>query len=255
FQKRKTTNFRHIIELRRMLVVCAVLWGLGVVFVELYPVSLVAKLQLFKLTVPAAGIASILVCGGFVRILPEALYRTCAKILARNRLLSAASLILAVSVLFISVFTESALSDKLYPLVHSQSELGDIETWTRTNTPDDALFAIPPSNTTFRINGRRSVAANWQAVVFEDESMREWYERLMDFAPIDVEALPRGERPHALLDAAYASNDAERWRELTASYDLDYVLADTSALSLPFTVAYRNADWVVFDVQRAIGTE
>ncbi len=229
--------------------VVAVLCALAVVFVEIVPVTLVAKLQFFKLTVLVTLVASILLLGAFVRLLPASLRRFGDGLLDRRRAGLVTVVVLLVAVLGLAVQGVGRPGDLVFPLQHARTPLGEVEAWARAETDVDALFAIPPSVSTFRTFARRAVVANYAGFVFADRDMQRWFLRLMDVAPIPLP--PTGLGVKLGLDAAYHHHTVADWQQLRTSYGIDYVLVERGAGRLPFPVAFENAAWVVYRLPEA----
>lgn len=244
----KTKCITYAPEIVRFWLVVFLLCCLSIVFVELVPVEIVAKLQFFKLTVPAALIASILISAVIVRWLPKTIRGVGEQLLSWRKLGLVCALALAAIVLMLAVRGAGLPGALMYPIVHQQTELGGVEAWARTQTSDEALFAIPPSVSTFRSFGERSVVANWNAFVFSDRAMQTWYERLMAMAPIDRPA--RGVNPKPELDSAYGRHTVEEWLDLQARFSIDFALLGAEAELLSFPVAFENQEWVVYDLRR-----
>ncbi len=223
----------------------AALCTLAVVFVQVVPVALVAKLQFFKLTVLVTLVASILVSGALVLFVPIILRRWADRLLDRRWLGLGLTLALCVLVGVLAVRGSGRPGALLHPLRHLDSPLGEVERWARDATPADALFAIPPSVSTFRSFARRAVVANYAGFVFSDRDMQDWFMRLMDVAPIPPPATGIGVKP--VLDAAYHRQPAAAWRQLRSSYGLDYVIVEKPA-ALPFEVAFENEAWTVYSL-------
>ena len=225
-------------------VLVAVLCALAVVFVEVVPVTIVAKLQFFKLTVLVMLVASILATAAVVRLLPAALRAFGGRLLALRRLGLVVTLVLVGLVGVLAVRGDGRPGDGLHPLRHLESPLGEVERWARAETPEDALFAIPPSVSSFRTFARRAVVANYAGFVFTDHDMQRWFARLMDVAPISPPATGYGVKP--MLDASYHRRTAADWQRLRTSYGVEYVLVDRSTARLPFPTAFENEDWTVY---------
>ncbi len=227
----------------------AELVALAVVFVEIVPVTLVAKLQLFKLTVLVTLVASILTTAAFVRLLPDALRRFgegCAgpAVDRAGRRRSSCSRSSPDSPSATWADRERCSTRSATPPRRSaRSKRGR-----GLKTPTDALFAIPPSVSTFRTFARRAVVANYAAFVFTDADMQRWFVRLMDVAPIDPPPTGYGVKP--VLDAAYHSHSADEWRRLQSGYGIDYALVERGT-RLPFEVAFENAEWTVYRLPEA----
>ena len=226
----------------------AALVALAVVFVEIVPVTLVAKLQLFKLTVLVTLVASILTTAAFVRLLPDALRRFGEGVLDRRWTGLAVSLVLLALVAGLAVRDVGRPGALLYPLRHTATPLGEVEAWARAETPTDALFAIPPSVSTFRTFARRAVVANYAGV------------RVHRCRHAAVVRPADGRRPHrpaadGLRRKAGAGRGlsqplGRRMARLRSGYGIDYALVERGT-RLPFEVAFENAEWTVYRLPEA----
>ena len=225
-------------------IVIAVLCAVAVVFVEVVPVTVVAKLQFFKLTVLVTLFCSLLLAAAAARLLPAGLRRLGERVLGARWAGLAATTVLVVVVGAMGGRGTGRPGAMLEPVRHLASPLGEAERWARAETPRDALFAIPPSVSSFRSFARRAVVADFTGFVFTDAAMQEWFERLMDVAPIPPPETGRGVKP--VLDAAYHRQPAEAWRQLRSGYGIDYVLVERAEAALPFEVAFENDHWRVY---------
>jgi hypothetical protein len=225
-------------------VVITALCALAVLFVEIVPVEFVAKLQFFKLTVLVALVASILLSGALVHFLPPALRHAADGLLDYRRAGLVATVVLVGLVGVLAVWGASRPGALLHPLRHQASPLGEVEAWARAQTAKDALFAIPPSVSTFRTFARRAVVADFTGFVFTDAAMQTWFRRLMDVAPIDPPETGIGVKP--VLDAAYHRLGPADWRRLRSGYGVDYAVVRRSERGLPFDVAFENEAWMVY---------
>lgn len=220
------------------------LCALVVVLVEVAPVTLVAKLQFFKLTVLVTLFCSLLATAAAVRLLPASMRRFGERVLDARRAGLAVAVVLVVVVGAMAVRGTGRPGAMLAPLRHAATPLGEVERWAREETPRDALFAIPPSISTFRSFARRAVVADFTGFVFSDAAMQEWFERLMDVAPIPPPTTGYGVKP--VLDAAYHRQPAEAWNRLRSGYGIGYVLVERAGATLPFEVAFENERWRVY---------
>ncbi|MEM1042639.1 MAG: DUF6798 domain-containing protein [Bacteroidota bacterium] len=227
----------------------AALCALAVVFVEVVPVTLVAKLQFFKLTVLVNLLCSVLIAAALVHLLPAPLRRTGRWLLEQRRAGLALALGFAFVVGVLAVQGVGRPGALLVPVRHLASPLGEAEQWARAETPPDALFAVPPSVSSFRSFAHRAVVANYAGFVFADRDMQVWFRRLMDLAPISPPETGIGVKP--VLDAAYARHEPEAWRRLQSGYGIDYILMPQEAAALPFRVAFENEGWLVYRLPEA----
>ncbi len=238
-------------EVVRLWIVTLVAGALAAVFVEVVPVELVAKLQLFKLTVLANVLATLTAAGGAVAF---ARAHGTGRLTPGRLRWGRAALWLSGGVAALALIGAAAgtgpLASRVAPRQHAATPLAAVETWARERTPQGALFAVPPSVGTFRTGAQRALIANWHAFVFDDAAMGEWYARLYAVAPIAAPSPTADRKP--LLDAAYAARTAPQWRRIGARYGVDYVVERRGAPPLPFPVAYRNEAWAVYALGAAV---
>jgi hypothetical protein len=217
----------------------------GLLFAEVIPVLAVAELQPFKLSVLAATFLSLLVGHAAAGLVPDRIREVAMRLAWHPRawigVVAFAGLTAALAIGGVgrpaAVYT---------PRQYAAGRLDDAERWVRHNTHPDALFAIPPSNTTFRVHARRSVVVNFKPVPFQEGGAGVWLDRLLDVAPAPL-PLRGGFAWQRDLDAAYGQNDLADWTRLTEHYGLDYALVDRESVPPGSRVVYRNADWAVLD--------
>ena len=220
------------------------------VFTEFVPVLMVAKFQAYKLTVLAKALLVGLACAGVVRWLPAEWISSARGWLNREALGWSLTSALVALTLGLALAGWEPAEARLQPLRYAASPLAEVERWAAANTPLDAVFAVPPSNSTFRSNARRAVVVNYAAFPFNDVDMQVWYRRLTDLAPIDPPRRGLGLRPK--LDAAYHGHDGAAWSARAGRYGIDFVLVDTRLQRerLPFPVAFEAAPWRVYRIER-----
>lgn len=222
---------------------CVVSW----IFTEIVPVLFVAKLQLFKMTVAAKLLFVILISGAFFYWLPQPIRRPLLEIVRRRRTGLFVVLVLWAVAVSLSVAENGILRDRVGPFRRAATPLGEVQEWAHRRTAIDAIFAVPPSISSFRSEAQRTIVINYKAVPYEDELMVTWFERLTDFAPID---LPERGGPDILdqLDAAYEGLGRDRLADLASKYEFDYLVRRTP---LPdpkpfFEQAIATDGWIVY---------
>jgi len=192
-------------RLRKVIVVLAaiVLIDMGAyVATERLHLLGIAKLQLFMLTVPAK---LLLVTGGAAAVawrLPARVARTVQRMLEGSIWQASALGLLLVGVGCLHLAGINVLSQRIHPLSQRSSPSAAMEAWVRAFTPANAVFATPPSLSSFRTGAQRAIVVNHKAFPYRDADIAIWFERLLDMAPI---VLP--ERTDTTLttrlDAAY----------------------------------------------------
>lgn len=234
----------HRFILSSLLIVAALLL-VGVVFTEVHPSLFVAKLQLFMTTVFARILLVALICGAIISLLPLGLRNVIDRILGHKARLTGLVIgaVLAVAGALWLVKGPPALqtSDEYC----SEPGLGAVEAWVRDNTPTDAVFAIPPSVSSFRFRAQRAVFVNFKAFPYDDAEMYTWFSRIIAQAPVP---LPErgGAGLLAKLDEAYERMPDQAIEELADRYGIDYFLRQTPLSGMQFRRVYTSGPWSVY---------
>ncbi|MDX1418955.1 MAG: DUF6798 domain-containing protein [Rubricoccaceae bacterium] len=242
---RRSGRLRHDRFLVRALAVVAGLCGIAVVFTEVMPVLFVAQLQFFKLTVWATTLFALLLGAWAAMALPERWRRVGAAMLGSRWTLGGVLSALLLTGAAVAAGLGPA-ADRYEPVQHAATDLGRVEAWARHHTPRDALFLIPPTNTTFRTRARRSVVVNFKPTPFQPRGIEVWLARMLAVAPLEVPEAGRGFQE--ALDRAYAAHDATGWQALADRFAADYALVDLRATASPplGAPAVRSGDWAVY---------
>lgn len=194
----------------------------GFVFTELIPIEFVMKLQLFNLTVPTKVLLLALIAGaGTAWMNPEwTNWWRFGEGRQASSVLAAAVVILAALAYFPS---DGPLHGRyVVPGTDFPNE-SELYAWVRENTPDDAVFSIPPSWDRFRSFARRAIVVNFKAFPFEDDALYTWFERLTTVAPIPI---PDRTDSTILsnLDAAYGATRPEYLVAVLERYGARYAV-------------------------------
>ena len=222
---------------------------LAFLFTEIRPVFFVVQLQLFKTTVLAKLLFVILICGGVFAWLPAPFARPLDRLMDLKGWGLAAVLgiwLLAIGSVFLGF---EVLRAKAGPLAHKGTPTEQVETWARTQTPRDAVFAVPPSWSGFRSRARRAIVVNYKAFPYRDRLNLTWFERLTQMAPI---SLPQRSGPaiQDSLDAAFLRQPVPALHRLADRYDFDYVVRDRrfTPASSSFEQVYISGEWIVYRI-------
>jgi hypothetical protein len=193
------------------------------VFTEGWPSLAVARLQLFALTVLLKPLLVILVVGTAVTVVPER-YRDWLDRACSARSVLAGMVIVWIVVAGLLVADQPWLRSRVAPLDQSQSPIARVEAWAQANTPASAVFAVPPSVSSFRTFATRAIVVNFKSIPYEPSLLVEWFTRLRAFAPLTDLPELGGAPILPLLDAAYEGLAPEELLPLARSYAVDYVV-------------------------------
>ncbi len=219
-------QLHHRKFLVRILVAIAVFCITGWIFTEIVPVLAIAKLQLFKTTVLAKALLIIVAGSAANALLPHGIRRMLHGGLRHGRI-GAIAVAAAWAVAMALTLPENGyLHNRIGPWQRAAAPIGAVQEWVKTHTPRDAVFATPPSLSSFRSEAQRAIVVNHKAIPFTDRHMITWFERLTDLAPV---GRPERGAPDLLyrLDAAFESLTERQLGELGQQYTFRYVLRST----------------------------
>jgi hypothetical protein len=185
-----------------------------------------AKMQLFKLTVLVkifAGTALCVVVGAFFE-------RDTRVHRLWNPLLT--SVVVACTfVVAVVLFKPGLIDHRVGLLARANDPWSAIYEWASTETDKGAVFAVPPSNSSFRSWARRPIVSNFKAFAFQDSGMVEWYRRIRDLTRHP--ALLQGFVSPEDLDASYERLSGADLTQLAERYGVSYVARGTLMNEMP----------------------
>lgn len=198
----------------------------GWVFTEIVPVLAITKLQLFKATVLAKALLIIAAGSAVSALLPHGIRRMLHGFLRHGRI---GAIVVAAAWVVTMVLTlpeNGYLRNRVGPWQRAAAPIGAVQKWVQTHTPHDAIFATPPSLSSFRSEAQRAIVVNHKAIPFTDRHMITWFERLTDLAPV---GRPERGAPDLLhkLDTAFESLTERQLVELGQQYGFHHVLRST----------------------------
>ncbi len=248
---------RHQTFLKRFSFVSGLLMGLAFFGVEVFQSLAVAKFQFYKLAVWLKLFAVVLISGATIRFLKYRLSSIIDKINTyafHKTLWWQTFLVLLFLGFAVGVWQKNdRLFEKAGPFCYAASSLSEMEQWIYKNTPQNALFAIPPSNTTFRSNAKRSIIVNWLSFPFRDPEMVFWRHQLQQVAPLVKQPIPM-RQVGATLDAAFhehaqPNNLQPEWRwAKVIPQKPDYILRNKNLEKRAYrlAIAHQNQEWVLY---------
>ncbi|MFQ5569716.1 MAG: DUF6798 domain-containing protein, partial [Rhodothermales bacterium] len=242
---------RQILYQAHFLVKSFVIMGISYLvtflFTEMVPVLFVAQLQLFKTTVLAKLLCIIVICGLGTVWLPSHI-STLLSTLLKDRLWTL--VLLLGTYLFVSgglLFEGDWVREKVGPFAREGTPQEQVEVWARTQTPRDAVFAVPPSWAHFRAQAQRAMVVSFKAFPYRNPANYQWFERLTTLAPLD---LPDRATPalQNTLDASFLGQSAAALRHLADEYGFSYVVRSIplDTVNTSFELVYSSDDWRVY---------
>ena len=231
----------------RLLLAIAVACLVSLILVEGAESLLVAQLQLFKLTVLANALLVVAACTAVAQSAPAAVRRWQGPSPVASAAFAGA-LVLGLGIGLAS----GGLDSRIGPWRRAALPMTQAEDWVREHTPPDAIVAVPPNSTTFRLRARRAVVVTFKAAPFQDGAIHEWYARLLALAPAATRSPARGLAFGEALDDAYALNREDDWARLARDYGVTYVLRRQGAGAPPRGVpVFEAGPWAVYALTAA----
>lgn len=216
-----------------------------IVFTEWIPVLFIAKFQVYKLTVLFKLLALALMGAVLVAVTQPPIVHFLDRLLVRGRMRLAAGLGIVIVCTVGWIVAPSMVDGRLNGRVHLGSDLGRMEQWIAANTDVEDVFAIPPSNSSFRSATRRGIVVSFMAFPYVDSDMIEWYSRIQALAPIGIIKTGLPVRP--VLDDAFENLGEDELRSLAGEYDFEYVLRHRDLED--FETVKTIGDWTLYRVK------
>ncbi len=164
----------------------------------------------------------------------------------RSKAILTSFLIIIVSMMGIYSYRGLTIYSHNYLLHPASASLGEMENWCRANTPNDAIFVIPPELEYMRIRARRAIVVDWKTPPVFPSDMEEWYRRICAISGIST---PRP--TYDLIKEGYRHLDTKRAEMLRQRYGATFVVVkskehvgDLKGLMERF----RNQDYQVFEI-------
>lgn len=201
--------------------------ALGSIVTGHWNATLVVLCLLLVATLVALGLPALI-----GRLLPDGL---------SPRLLAA---ILLLTLLGANVWRFAHLGRTSSLLSGADRGVGELCSWAREHTSEDALFLTPPQEEELRFRCGRAIVVDWKAEPAVPTELLEWYGRLEQVTgriPFNREADTDG----------YQSLDAARVGELRARYGFDYVVVERGhELDLGVAPAFTGQRLVAYALPR-----
>jgi hypothetical protein len=146
------------------------------------------------------------------------------------------------------VVTGLAAATRLHPTRHGTVPppgFDEVARWVKTHTPPGEPVLVSPHITFAGYWLERPVVVQFKFTPHHGGRAREWYERLIDFSG-GVRPEMRSFHASREVHQRFMSLPVEAYRALGAKYGARY-LVRTGRADLPIAVAYRSAEWTVYD--------
>lgn len=236
---------RPLVFVERYALAVAVACGLAWALVEGAQSLLVAQLQVFKLTVPLVPLFALAAAEALVSAAPTPWARALELPFRRPRVGWSGAV--GAGILG-ALLLAGPMAPRLDAVARRATDAAVIERWARRATPTDALFAVPPSNTSFRTGARRSVVITFKPTSFQEGSTHVWYDRLVAVAPGADPPPVLGLAYASALDNAYAQNGRGDWQGIADTFGAEFALVDRTRTPTPPAGAplVEQGSWAVY---------
>lgn len=204
---------------------------IGTIFVEILPVPLIGKLQLFRLAPYLVLVMYLYIgCGAsqavriFVRKIRNSNYKLSDNVTQYSNVL------LLVGLVFVTlIFVNAVFNTSYLPATGPRDPMYD---WIKLHTPEDAIFLIDPSIEDFRLRAERAIVIDWKAFPFQDEAVIGWWKRIQD-----VTNHGKG----------YNTLDETELAALCEKHGASFILIKSTS-DLNLTTAYEDANYRIYSI-------
>ena len=232
----------HRVLIRRSLLIIGSLCALSLLCTEIFQITFIAKLQLFKLTVVVKVLSIILFSNAVAQLVLRFHRRTVTIFFDHGHYALGATMLLAATLLIIS---PDALGIRPASTIPPSEQVAK---WAQSATEVDAVFAVPPQWAHFRSQAQRAIVVNFKAVPFHEPFMSQWITRLLDIAPVDLPS--RGGAPMmSTLDSAFFALSTEEIHRLAGKYRFDYIVWPNTSVLSGFESVFEADPWRVWRIE------
>ncbi len=102
--------------------------------------------------------------------------------------------------------------------------------WVKDNTPEDALFLVPPEEQSFRLHAQRAIIVNFKGVPQLNAELVVWRDRLQDVLDLDDLTVLQGKNLYDTLDnisIRYRQSLPDHLIAVADKYDAEYLLTES----------------------------
>ena len=128
--------------------------------------------------------------------------------------------------------------------------MAQVAKWVRKNTPNDAVFLVPPDEETFRLATRRGIVVNFKGVPQLSSELPQWRDRMESVLAIDdLRTLPRPmPATLAAIRARYDTLPSEHLATVAARWGARYVLTTRPVTAVDLKLVHSAGDaYYVYD--------
>lgn len=182
-------------------------------------------------------------------LLIVAIWRFIQRQTVHSRRLQPASLTVAVlSSLILALFAAREWHRNHFDFQSAAPERNAVFDWVRKNTPNSAVFAVPPDWKDFRLMARRSVVVDWSGMPLYAPEVLEWYLRMKDLTGLQTPVTAEQ------ASEAYRRIDCPRIGMLEQKYGVGYVITDASNILECGDRIYKDDRFSIVNIQSHAGS-
>lgn len=137
------------------------------------------------------------------------------------------------AILFSLFATKAFLNHQLIQFPKQKNDWIDLQLWAKDNTPNDAIFLVPPKQTGFRIFSHRTIVGDIKdgAVVIYDRSYAlEWFEVMNQLE-------------------SYQNFNERDFQKLRQIYSFDYIVTKKEQ-SIDLSIFYKNKSFTIYKIYK-----
>jgi len=214
---------------------------IGTIFVEIIPVPLIGKLQLFKINSYIAVFSIIfivnmmIVCISFFADKCKIGEMPITQFLPKNFFKYTVIICLILGSIFflLQVNTVDENEDAFYQ-------------WIQSNTETEAIFLIPLNLESFRLESNRAIVVDWKAFPFSDVAIVDWYTRVNEVTNnTDKKYSYSGFSSYSQMSRGYDSLHEDDIALLKNKYHFDYVVVKKQK-ELNFSLVYSDNHYSIY---------
>jgi len=163
------------------------------------------------------------------------------KLIKTNKILVISLLCMLLIAIIVGVYSDVQIKEQ-------QKDFNKLDAyeWIRLNTPEDAVFIIPPYIEDFRLGANRAIIVDFKAFTFKDQSIIEWRSRIADVTN-NIKFKFRGNRIEELREGFESLNESDFIR-ISKKYHAQYLFIEKPK-KLNFKELYENDKYIVYIVK------
>lgn len=108
--------------------------------------------------------------------------------------------------------------------IASPSDESKVTQWAKKNTPQEAIFLVPPEFESFRLLSNRAIVADWKAFPFQQKAMVDWAKRMCDIGNISNCRYKNVSRDGVI--SGFRTLDEQAILTLAKKYNFTYLVSD-----------------------------